>query len=431
MTAVDQGATTSLRMRLRSARGVAQRWKGRIFFAFLDQGLTSTTNFALTVMYAWWLPLDDFGRYVVVWTALLFIEAVQSATIIDTLPAIVSHHGRRNRARIDVAAFWVVAGFGLVSSMLLVGAAALLWGINSPYALPVLVLALANPLQRIYLYFRRLCYIRDRQSVAAAAAVAYSVTLFAGAGALMLLKAISVAAVLALPGIAAAAAIGVTLYGGVGRMKRSRLVNVKWLIARIWTSGRWLAPAAAVSWLMSWGIFPLVAAFSGPGAAGIIRALQNLLTPIVQFNSALNLALLPRVADKVADHGIAYARRFAIRATGGFAALVLIYCGAMLAAAPVLLPTLYRKPEIAASAALLWPLSFGIVWEAGRGAASMALLATRRTRVVLTARLLALAVFAGGGFALGWAAGLPGVLWANALATATGAVIVIAAALRR
>ncbi|MFA6264142.1 MAG: hypothetical protein WC670_00300, partial [Pseudolabrys sp.] len=184
-------ASTGLRSRLGSAWSFAHRWKGRIFFAFLDQGLYSSTNFVLTVLYAWWLPLDDFGRYVVVWTAVLFIEAVQNSMIIDSLPAIVSHHGRRNRGRIDVAAFWVVAAFGGVSSALLLAAAAVLWAAHSAYALPVFVLAWANPLQRMYLYFRRLCYIRDRQGVAAAAAAAYSVTLLAGAGALAFFKAIA------------------------------------------------------------------------------------------------------------------------------------------------------------------------------------------------------------------------------------------------
>ena len=421
---------TGLRGRLGHVWQLVHRWKGRILFAFLDQGLYSTTNFVLTVLYAWWLPLEDFGRYVVVWTAVFFIEAVQNSMIIDSLPAIVSHHGRHNRGRIDVAGFWVVCVFGAVSSVLLLAAAAVLAALNSAYALPVLVLALVNPLQRMYLYYRRLCYIRDRQGVAAAAAAAYSVTLLAGAGLLAFFKVISVGAVLALPGAAASAAIATIVIAGIGRLTRVRVVNVKWLTIRIWNSGRWLAPAAVVSWLMSWGIFPLVALFSGPGAAGVIRALQNLLTPIVQFNSALNLALLPRVADKVADHGNDYARRFALRATAGFAGLVLLYCGAILVSAPILLPLLYHKPEIAAAEGLLWPLSFGIVWEASRVAASMSLLATRRTRVVLLSRLIALTVFAVGGVALGWAAGLSGVLWANAIATATGAAIVIFTALR-
>ncbi len=61
-------------------------------------------------------------------------------------------------------------------------------------------------------------------------------------------------------------------------------------------SGRWLAGAAVGFCIATWGIFPLIAAMAGSEAAGIVRALQNLFTPIVQFNAALNLAMLPRIA---------------------------------------------------------------------------------------------------------------------------------------
>ena len=203
-----------------------------------------------------------------------------------------------------------------------------------------------------------------------------------------------------------------------------------WLAAHIWNTGRWLTPAAVVSGFINWGIFPLAAALSGAGAAGIVRALQNLLTPIIQFNAALNLAILPRVADQVADHGAPYARRFALRATGAFAGTVLLYCAAILAAAPFILPLLYGKPEITASGALLWPLALAVLCEAARAASSMSLLAMRRTRIVLVARLVALAAFAMAGFTLAPPMGFIGILWANAAGTAAGAVVVIAAALR-
>ena len=62
---------------------LAHRWKGRIFFAFADQGLYSASNFLLTILYASWLPLDAFGRYVVIWTVSLFIEAIQISLVVD------------------------------------------------------------------------------------------------------------------------------------------------------------------------------------------------------------------------------------------------------------------------------------------------------------------------------------------------------------
>jgi O-antigen/teichoic acid export membrane protein len=314
---------------------------------------------------------------------------------------------------------------------LLAGAAAALSGPYPNYVGPLLVLALANPLQRLYLLFRRLCYIRDRQSVAAAAALAYCLASVAGAFALAHFHAISVGAVLALSGLGSAAAIVVIMFAGVGRVTTIRPMNIAWLASQIWSSSRWLAPAAVVSWVITWGMFPIIAAVSGSAAAGVVRALQNLLTPVVQFNAALNLAILPRVADKVADHGDAYARKFAIRATVIFTASVSAYCALILATAHIILPAIYKKPEIAASAFLLWPLALAIVCEGARIASSMSLLATRRTRVVFMARLVALAVFTGGAIVLATFMGFVGIMWANALGTAAGTAVVVSAALKR
>jgi O-antigen/teichoic acid export membrane protein len=225
-------------------------------------------------------------------------------------------------------------------------------------------------------------------------------------------------------------AILVVLFAGIGRLNKIRPVNVLWLAAQIWSSSRWLAPAAVVSWLIAWGIFPIIAAISGPAAAGVVRALQNLLTPIVQFNAALNLAILPRVADKIADHGKTYARKFTIRGTVIFTAITAAYCALLLATAHIILPAIYKKPEIAASAFLLWPLALAIVFEGARIASSMALLATRRTHAVFLARLVTLAVFASAGFLLGYFIGYVGIMWANVLATAAGTIVVISAALK-
>lgn len=416
--------------RVSTAWATVQRWKGRVVFAFADQGLFSASNFVLTILYATWLPIDDFGRYVVVWTAALFIEAIQISLVIDALPAIASRHSRQNRRRIDTAALWIVIAFSLASSLLLVATAVAFMAIFPSYAAPLLVLALINPLQRLYLFLRRLCYIRDRQGVAAMAALAYCLASFAGALGLAYFHALSVGTILSLAGLGSAAAIVVVLFMGIGRLKRTRPLHVAWLARQIWAASRWLAPAAVVSWLLTWGIFPIVATISGPAAAGIIRALQNLLTPIVQFNAALNLAILPRVADKAAAYGEAYTRRFAIRGTAIFTLMAAAYCAVIIATAHIILPAIYKKPEIAASAFLLWPLALAIIFEAARIASSMSLLAMRRTRVVFVARLVALGAFAAAGIVLSHSMGYPGVMWANALATAAGTLVVVVAAFR-
>lgn len=425
-------ARARMRARLTGAWHMAHRWKGRVLFAFVDQGLYSATNFLLTILYASWLPLDTFGRYVVVWTVSLFIEAIQTSLIVDSLPAIVSRHGRQSlhhRTRVDAAGFWVVVGFGALSSLVLV-AAAVLVGIWRPvYVGALFALAAANPLQRLYLFCRRLAYIRDRQEVAAAMAAAYGVISIGGAAILFRLQALSLANVVSLWGAGALAAIVTAFACGIGRPRATRLPNILWLAAELWRSGRWLSGAAVATWISNWAIFPIVAATTGAGTAGIIRALQNLLTPIVQFNAALHLAVLPRVADKIADQGHQYGRWFARRATALFAAIAAAYCAIILAAAPLVLPLLYKKPEIAAGAYLLWPLAIAIVLDALRQASAIALLARRHTRIVFVARWIALAVFAASALVLGLLTGFEGILWGTVAASAIGAAIVVTSAL--
>src|SRR5690242_6392310 len=146
---------------LSTAWSIAHRWKGRIFFALADQGFASTANFLLTVLYATWLPLDDFGRYVVVWTISILIESFQVALILDSMPAIVSRFGQRNRQRIDAAGTWVVLLYGAATSVLVLAAIPLVALWSHEFAVPLACLALVNPLQRLYVFFRRLSYIRD------------------------------------------------------------------------------------------------------------------------------------------------------------------------------------------------------------------------------------------------------------------------------
>lgn len=407
---------------------LAQRWKFRLFFALADQGLYSATNFLLTILYASWLPLDAFGRYVVIWTTSLFIEAIEISLIIDSLPAIVSRYGRRNRQRLDVAALWVVIGYGAGTSLLLIGIAAILLFLEPDYSGPILALAVVNPLQRIYLFIRRLCYIRDRQDIAALAAFAYGVLMLAGTFVLLRTGMLSLNAVILLSGLGASGAILVTLASGIGRLQSMRPRTTVWLAAQMWRSGRWLSAAAVANWISTWGAFPLIAALSSPGVTGIIRALQNLLTPVVQFNAALNLAILPRVADKVVDVGDQYARSFALRGTAIFAAIVIVYCAVIIATAGLILPAIYKKPEIAAASFLLWPLALALIFDGLRQASSMALVAIRRTQIVFIARFVSLVVFLTAGAVFGYVGGFEGILWATVAATATSAAIVMVAA---
>jgi O-antigen/teichoic acid export membrane protein len=410
---------------LSAAWTIAHRWKGRIFLALVDQGFASAANFLLTVLYATWLPLDDFGRYVVVWTVSVLVESFQVALILDSMPSIVSRFGQRNRQRIDTAGTWVVLIYGGLTSVLILAAIPLVALWTHEFTLPLICLAAVNPLQRLYVFFRRLCYIRDRQDTTAIASIANAAVLVAGAFTLFWLGALSVPLVVLLWGLANGAAILVIHLQGVAWFRRVKIAMIAWLIVQLWRSGRWLAGAAVGYWIANWGMFPIVAAIAGLEAAGILRALQNLFTPIIQFNAALNLAILPRVADKIVIAGERYARTFAIYATAGFTGIVIIYCGIVLAESKFILEVMYRKPEIITATNLLWPLALAMILDSARQGSSMSLLALGRTRIFFMSRLAGIIIFLGATVVLGRALGFEGVLWANVISHAVGTALIL------
>jgi O-antigen/teichoic acid export membrane protein len=206
---------------------------------------------------------------------------------------------------------------------------------------------------------------------------------------------------------------------------------VAWLARQLWLSGRWLIGAAMGYWATTWGILPLIAATAGLETAGVVRALQNLFTPIVQFNAALNLAILPRIADKVVTAGQQYARSFALYSTALFVALVVIYAGLVMSESKTILSLLYRKPEIAAGAYLLWPLGLAMILEAARQGSSMALMSLNITRPLFMSRLVAISIFVIGVIVLGRIWPAEGILWAYAMSHAAGTALIIYAAFFR
>ncbi|MBN8959130.1 MAG: hypothetical protein J0H17_21620 [Rhizobiales bacterium] len=424
------GAKHSRRLTLGKAMDLARRWRARLLFAICDQGAASTANFLQTILYAIWLPLDDFGRYVIVWSVSLLIENAQVSLIMDPMPAVVSRYGRHNRQRLDSAGGWIVTIYAALASLLILCSLPLvaLWAPD--FVLPLVCLAVANPFQRLYIFLRRLCYIRDRQDVAATGSFFYAVTLLGGAFALLKLGLLSVEAAILLWAVANAVAVVTIRLMGIVCFARTRRATIVWLARRLWTAGRWLGGAAIGFWISTWGLFPIIAAMAGTETAGIVRALQNLFTPIVQFNAALNLAILPRVADKIVVAGHAYARTFALYATVAFTASVVVYGALVMIESKTLLSLIYHKPEIVNASHLLWPLGLAMILESSRQGSSIVLLAISRTQMFFWSRVVAISAFLISALLLGRLLGAEGILWANVVAHTLGAGILMIEATR-
>src|SRR5581483_7030431 len=86
------------RTAISSAWTLAKRWRASIGFALLDQAMTSFANFAVFAIAARILPIDEFGKYSIVWAFSMLAVPAATALLVEPLPAITS--SRRSSTRI-------------------------------------------------------------------------------------------------------------------------------------------------------------------------------------------------------------------------------------------------------------------------------------------------------------------------------------------
>jgi O-antigen/teichoic acid export membrane protein len=397
---------------LRSAWGYAFQWKGRISYALLDQSCSGASSFILTVLVARSVPIESFGAYALVWSISLCCESISTSLVNDPLPAIVSEQRSRLRTHLLRAASWVNLSLAGVISLAIIGSALLVSVWSTEVGLQLALLAIVNPSQRLQCFIRRLCYLQNQQSIAAAASFASATVLLGGATALSFADMLSAPAAVLLWGAAAGATILVGIATGIWRPGATRYNVIIGLIWRFWRSGRWLLGASSAYWISN-SILPFAAIYAGPAAAGILRALQLLFIPVTQANSAIAMTLVPRLAEIVAGKDQHRMRSIGPSAIILFVMIALLYSSALLAMSESVLARLYdQKMEFTAAAGLLWPLALGTIAEAATQGAGAILLAAGQSRTIFLARMFSALVFLLAVAALVPRLGLAGIVWA-------------------
>ena len=415
--------------RLAAVRDVVVHWRGRISFAILDQGFSSAANFLFVILLANVLPIDSFGLFSVVWTISLLAEVVTTSLVADPLVELLgkrqgsSAHAASATESLRASALWVcLALAGAVSVAIgAFGVVALTW--SAEFGGLLLCLAVLSPVQRVHALIRRLCYLEDRQAIAALAGGAFAATLFVVSAVLALTHQLtSFTALLALAaGSVAAAGIGFA-HGIVPARWVSRADVIEDARGMLRT-GRWMLPANIVHWFSGQGVIPMVAAYAGPAAGGIVRALINIYSPVYQANGAITVAFSHKFLKAVAQSDHAQLRRLSFVSVIPLMVVAASYCAILLLWPAEVLGLIYGKPEIVAAAPLVWPLAIGVLIDAASQGTGVGLLAMGRTRTIFAIRLASLAVFVASGLVLAPLFGIAGVLWAIVASIAAVAVL--------
>lgn len=415
---------------IKSAFEAVLHWKASVSFALLDQGTSGLTNFALTIIAARSLPIDEFGQYVNVWALSWLILPAATALINDPLPAIVSARHPRIRRTLLGAAVRLNLLLGCVLAGMILLSGAIVWIWSPKFGMLLLCLAIATPMQLMQIAGRRFCYLVRRQGIAAASAIVCSSTLLAGAIGLWASGLCTGHGLILLSGVASMAASTVAIATGCVPFSKVRPALRNWLIAQCWRTGKWLAGSSIALAMSGMAILPAAAAISGPSASGILRAEQTLLLPIYQFSTAMGFLLIPHLAEVNARQPARNLRAATLLTIAVFGAIATGFSISVLALGSDLLTLIYDKPEITRQSRLLWPLAISTILEAVTYAMAIVLMAKGITRILFLSRIASVAAFLAGALWLGPIIGLDAAVWALVAASAVAALINIPALVR-
>lgn len=271
------------------------RWFRKGFWAVADQGLFAISNFALNVLLARWLTPQDYGAFSVAFAIFLLVGVFHTAILTEPMLVFGPSRYKDRLPEYLGALLYGHLAFAALSSLLLllVGLAFSLSGSNTISAV-LLALALAGPFIFLLWLMRRACYALLEPRLAAWGSALYMALMIAGAYALYWIEWLS-----------AASALGV--------MGFSSLVVSLWLIAYLrvtppllqgrevlkdhWRYGRWSVATSALTWA-PWNIyFLLLPIWGGLEAGASLKALMNLIMPVIQAVTALGVLLLPTLVQ--------------------------------------------------------------------------------------------------------------------------------------
>jgi O-antigen/teichoic acid export membrane protein len=294
------------------------RWFTRGAWALIDQALFSLAGFLVLVLLARWLAPTDFGRFTVAHTVFLLMSTAYSALVIEAMLVRAPQRFAGQLPAYFGALLVQQAPVGLLlgAATAAIGLACLAHGASETGGV-LLAMAAATPFVLLLWLSRRPWYVLMRPQRAAVGGAIYLMSVVAGLVLLDRAGRLDAPTAALANGVAALAATLFLLVGlpvcWPGRRDNGVMHRVT---AEHWDYGRWAIASGFLGLLPTQVCYLVLPEVSGVESSAALRAVSNLIVPLIQVNIALSAILLPAVAR---HRGTPHARRLV---TAGAAALV-------------------------------------------------------------------------------------------------------------
>jgi len=275
------------------------------FWAVADQGLFAASNLLVNVLLARWLPPSEYGAFATAYAILLLVSVAHVALLIE--PMLVFGSGKyatrsASYFRILLRYHWYLSGLG---SVVIGGVAYVLWLSDAAtLAAAVASLAVAAPFIFLSWLARRACYLHSRPAWAAAGGVLNLVLVSGGA---LVLYAVGLLSVMSASILIASAGVvvGAWLLRRLDAIADDQLEEPprSAVYADHWHYGRWAAGTGVLAWVPIYAYYLVLPTWSGLEASAALKALFNLILPILHSDSALTTLLVPVLVRARASAG--------------------------------------------------------------------------------------------------------------------------------
>ena len=293
---MDSNDTTSQRLvqRLRSlfARG---SWARKGTWTVLDQALFAGSNFVVSILLARWLEPEGYGAYTFAYTVFILLGTIHGGLVVE--PMLVFGAGRF-KGRLGKYLRVLLSGhlqLALVFGAILGSGAAISWALGEMVLARALgVFAVAQVAILFQWTMRSACFIRTQPALAAASDALYSVLVIGGAFALRAMGVLDVGTAIALLAGASLVAGSVTAMRlGVPLHRRDDDALEADSREQHWGYGGWAASSGVLQWVQGYLPFVLLPLWATLAETGALRALFNLVMPVLHATSAITTLLVP------------------------------------------------------------------------------------------------------------------------------------------
>ncbi len=274
-------------------------WSGRGILAILDQGLISGSNFVIAILLARWLAPAQYGSFALAFQVFLFVAALYGSLILEPMSVFGPSVYSRNLRCYLGGLLRIHCVLSILMIAVLFGAAAVVHAIQPTSLLPdaLVGIGVASPCLLLFWLARRGFYVLSLPQGALLGACIYSGLLLAGVAILYKSKSASPFSAFLLLAVGAIATGPLMLRWLKARLGRPQAaLQIRDIVRRHWSYGRWAAANSAVTWLSLAIYYPLLGAIFTLAEAGNFKALMNLASPIGQTFVAISLLSLPHAS---------------------------------------------------------------------------------------------------------------------------------------